>query len=168
MRNRVINLAFLLLLFFTTISCATNKQSYEDLKAKVYSNDFKFIVTKYDSRKTFSAPAGTGRILSSNLPVSASEEIGVIVNHKKLVVNLPLDENTSTLKKSRLEFTSYDFTVARKDLDNGNILINFFLNDQKEINLIKMEVNKNNIIDASIEGPKQLPLLYLGEIRLND
>lgn len=28
MRNRVINLAFLLLLFFTTISCATNKLSY--------------------------------------------------------------------------------------------------------------------------------------------
>ena len=84
------------------------------------------------------------------------------------MVNLPLDENTSTLKKSRLEFTSYDFTVARKDLDNGNILINFFLNDQKEINLIKMEVNKNNIIDASIEGPKQSPLGDLGEIRLND
>ena len=31
-----------------------------------------------------------------------------------------------------------------------------------------LAVNKNNIIDASIEGPKQLPLLYLGEIRLND
>lgn len=168
MRNRVIKLVPLLILFFATVSCSTNKLSYEDLKSKVYTNDFKFIVTKYDSRKTFSAPAGTGRILSSNLPVTATEDIGIVVNHDKLVVNLPLDENTSTLKKSTLEFTSYDFTVARKDLENGNILLNFFLNDQKEINLIKMEVNKNNVIDASIEGPKQSPLLYLGEIRLND
>lgn len=160
-----------LLLFILTliiVSCSTSKISYDDLKDKIYSNNFKFIVTKFDTRKSFAAPAGTGRILSSNIPINASEDIGIMVNKDKLSVNLPLDENSSKLKKTTLVFTSYDFTVARKDLENGNILLNFFLNDQKEINLIKMEINKNNDIDASIEGPSQTPLLYVGEIRMNN
>lgn len=160
-----------ILLFILTLgafSCGTNIVSSDVLKAKIYSNNFKFIVTKFDTRKSFNAPPGTGRILSSNIPINASEDIGIMVTKDKLSVNLPLDENTSKLRKSSLVFTSYDFTVARKDLENGNILLNFFLNDQKEINLIKMEINKNNDIDASVEGPTQSPLLYVGEIRLNN
>lgn len=163
-----INILLTLFIIFMQVSCASNQISFDELKSKIYSNNFKFIVTKFDTRKTFSAPAGTGRILSSNLPISAGEDIGIIVNQDKLVVNLPLDENASKLKKSKLEFSSYNFTVARKDLENGNILLNFFLNDQKEINLIKMEINRNNVIDASIEGPAQNPLLYVGEIRMNN
>ena len=163
----LLNLGRLCLITFFLMSCTANKMSYDAMKAKIYSNDFTFIVTKFDSKKTYAAPAGTGRILSTNLPVNSLEEIGVIVNKDKLVVNLPLDENLSKLKKPHLSFTSYDFTVARKDLENGNILLNFFLNDQKDINLIKMEINKNNRIDASIEGPSQSPLLYVGEIYLN-
>lgn len=147
------------------ISCKTNIVAQEAIKAKIYSNNFKFVVTEYDSRKTVNIPAGTGRILSSNLPVGSKEDIGVSVNPDELTVNLPLDDKLSTLKKSNLKLKSQDFEVARTDMPNGNILLNFFLKDQSEINLIKMEVRKDGIIDASIEGPSQTPLLYVGELR---
>lgn len=151
------------------ISCDSQSGITQDqIKEKIYSNNFKFVVTNYDSRKTFNAPAGTGRILSTNQPITALEDVGIIITHDKLTVNLPLDENTSRLKKTSLQLTSLDFTVARKDLENGNILLNFLLNDHTDINLIKMEVAKNKRIDASIEGPQQPPLLYVGELRMNN
>ena len=151
-------------LFLLINSCSSNTLSQEQIKSKIYNNDFKFIVSDFDSRKSINIPAGTGRILSSNMPVGSKEDLGVLVNHDRLIVNLPLDEKLSTLKKSSLNLKSQDFTVARTDMPNGNILLNFFLNDQAEINLIKMEVRKNGIIDASIEGPLQTPLLYVGEL----
>lgn len=151
-------------LFILLFSCTSNKASYENLKAKVYSNKFNFILTEYDSRKTYSAPAGTGRILSSNIPVRSTELVGITLDSDKFSINLPLNDKESSINKSSIEFTSYDFTVARKDLENGNILLNYFLNDQKEITIVKMEVSKNGRIDCSIEGPQQKPLLYLGAL----
>lgn len=146
------------------MACASNQLSQEQVKNKVYNNTFDFIVSSTDSRTTFSTPAGTGRILTSNMPTSSSQQVGISVSADRLVINLPLDDKKSN--KSAVELTSYDFTVARKDLENGNILVNYFLNDQKEINLVKMEVSKSGKIDCSLEGPDQKPLLYVGNISI--
>lgn len=164
MKNRLLIIVSVFLVLSTS-SCKTNSGTQELIKAKIYNNDFKFIITEFDSRKSIIMPAGTGRILSSNMPVGSKEDLGITVNENELIVNLPLDDKLSTLKKSSLFIKSQDFTVARTDMPNGNILLNFFLKDQSEINLIKMEVSKNGVIDASIEGPSQSPLLYVGEIR---
>ncbi|MCD9856390.1 hypothetical protein LUD75_16830 [Epilithonimonas sp. JDS] len=151
-------------LLFLLGSCSSNKVSYENIKTKIYSNNFNFLLTSQDGRKTFSTPAGTGRIMTSNMPVGAIETVGISVNKDKFSVNLPLNDKEYAGNKSSIEFVSYDFTVARKDLENGSILLNFFLNDQKDINLVKMEVSKDGRIDSSLEGPNQKPLLYLGSI----
>lgn len=152
---------FTLLICF---SCTTNSINWENTKTKIYSNNFKFIAKDFESRTTYSAPSGTGRIVSSTVGVGSSELIGVSVNKDRLVINLPLNDKESKINKSSLETVSENFTVARKDLDNGNILVNFFLNDQKDINLIKMEVDKKGKVDCSIEGPKQKPLFYVGTL----
>lgn len=165
MKNILTLLSFILVLS----SCATKSSTTSDeIKAKVYSNNFKFITNNYDTRSTYTVPPGTGRILTNSQQVGAVEDIGITITPENLIVNLPLDGNTTKIKKDFLTLTSYNFDVARTELENGNILLNFFLNDQKEVNLIKMEISGNKKIDASIEGPEQKPLLYVGELRMNN
>lgn len=135
-------LVILNFILFVLASCASNQVSYEKLKTKVYNNKFDFLVSGYDGRTTFSTPAGTGRILTSNVPTSSLEHVGISVTNDKFIINLPLNEKESRGNRSSIELTSLDFTVARTDQDNGSILLNYFLNDQKDINLVKMEVSK--------------------------
>ncbi|MHA6697027.1 DUF4251 domain-containing protein [Chryseobacterium sp. A301] len=154
-------------LLATLISCSSKKVSFENIQQMVYSNNFNFIAKDYTSRTTYSAPAGTGRIVSTTIQDGTSDKIGVQVNHDELRINLPINDKESKLDKTSLVALSQDFTVARKTLDNGNILLNFFLNDQTDINLVKMEVDKSGKIDCSIEGPNQKPLLFVGTIEKN-
>ena len=149
---------------FIIQSCGTSKIDFSQIQNKVFQNDFTFVAQHFDNRKTYSAPSGTGRIMSTSVAVTSSEVIGVIVHPDKLTVNLPVNEKEVDINKSSLEFISYDFTVARSTLENGNILLNFFLNDVKDISIIKMEVQKNGRIDCSVEGPQLKPLLYTGNI----
>ncbi len=161
--NKILVFGLLAILF----SCSSSKVSFAEIQSKVYANDFNFVAKNFETRKSYVAPAGTGRILSSNINVSTDEKIGVQVNHDQLVINLPLDSKESELNMTTLDVISKDFTVARKDLDNGNILVNFFLNDQKDINIIKMEIDQKGKIDCSIEGPKQKALFYVGTLEMN-
>lgn len=163
MKN-LFKLSLLILLLAVFNSCSTNKVSFEDIQKKVYSNNFSFVTVEYDKNLSFSAPAGTGRISQTNLPMAALENVGVQVTHDKLIVNLPATDQEVTVNKSSLKKVSQDFTVARSNLENGNILLNFFLKDNSELNLIKMEIDKEGKIDCSIEGPKQKPLLYTGRL----
>ncbi|WP_332018388.1 hypothetical protein [Kaistella sp.] len=143
-------------------SCSSSKISFEEIQKKVYSNNFNFIAKNLENNSSFSVPVGTGRINQTNLPTQPDGSIGIQVTHDRLVINLPSNDQEMTVNKYSLNTISQDFTVARKDLENGNILINFFLNDKKDINLIKMEIDKSGKIDCSVEGPTQKPLLYTG------
>lgn len=148
------------------ISCSSNKILFEEIQNKIYSNNFTFIAKDFENNVSFSIPAGTGLMTQTNLPTQPGENIGIEVSHDKLVINLPSTDQETTINKYSLNTISQDFTVARKDLENGNILVNFFLNDNKEINLIKMEIEKSGKIDCSVEGPNQKPLLYTGYLKM--
>lgn len=150
------------LLYFN--SCASSKVSFEEIQNKVYSNNFSFVAVEYEVNPSFSAPTGTGRIAQTNLRVSPNENIGIKVSKDRLTINLPSTDQETTVNKTSLKGISEDFTVARSAMDNGNILLNFFLKDNKDLNIIKMEIDKEGKIDCSIEGPKQKPLLYTGKL----
>ena len=153
------------LIYCLLLSCASSSSNFEKIKSKIYTNNFSFIVNNYEARKTFSVPSGTGRILTNSTPVTASDENGIIVHPDRLVINLPsVDPKGKLIDGKPITLTSENYTVARKDLENGNILLNFFINDNSDINLIKMEVGKGGSVDASVEGPRQNPLLYVGKI----
>lgn len=147
------------------VSCASNTMSFDQVKAKVYSNNFSFVAKDFENNMKFNAPEGTGRILSSNIPSVPDEQIGITVTHDKMMINLPSNDKETVNNTYTLNKTSENFTVARKDLPNGNILVNFFLKDHKELNLVKMEIDKDGKIDCSVEGPKQKPLYYVGYLR---
>lgn len=149
----------------TTLSCSSNALTFDQVKAKVYSNNFSFVAKDFENNVTYTTPAGTGRILASNTQSVPDEQIGITVSHDKLFLNLPSNDKDSDRNKYSLSKTSENFTVARKDLDNGNILVNFFLKDNKEINLVKMEIDKDGKIDCSVEGPSLKPLYYVGYLR---
>lgn len=146
-------------------SCVASNISPEQVKAKIYSNNFSFVAKEFDNNTTYSTPAGTGRIASTNIPQVPDEQIGIQVSHDKLVINLPATDNGTKTNNYAVNKTSQDFTVARKDLENGSILVNFFLNDTKDINLVKMEIEKDGKIDCSVEGPNLKPLLYTGYLK---
>lgn len=165
MKN-LFKLSFFVLLLAVGNSCNTNKVTFQEVQKKIYSNNFSFVTVEYDKNLSFSAPSGTGRISQTNLPMSTLESVGVQVTHDKLTINLPATDQEVKVNKSSLKHISKDFTVARSNLENGNILLNFFLNDNNELNLIKMEIDKEGKIDCSIEGPKQKPLLYTGRLLL--
>lgn len=156
---------FALLAIF--MSCGSSSMSFENIQQMVYSNNFNFVAKDFTNRTTYSAPAGTGRIASTTIQDGTSDKIGVQVNHDQLRINLPINDKESKLDKTSLVAISQDFTAARKTLENGNILVNYFLNDQKDINLVKMEIDKSGKIDCSIEGPNQKPLLFVGTIERN-
>ena len=147
-------------------SCSTSKVSFEEIQNKIYSNEFSFVAMQYESNTTYSAPAGTGRIAQTNLPISPDENIGIKVSKDRLILNLPSNDKEASVNKASLKGRSEDFTVARSILDNGNILLNFFLKDNKDLNLIKMEIQKDGTIDCSVEGPKQKPLLFTGKLAM--
>ncbi len=153
------------LLALVAFSCSSNALTSDQVKAKVYSNNFSFVTKDFENNVKYSTPEGTGRILASNTQSVPDEQIGITVSHDKLYLNLPSNDKEVNINKYSLNKTSEDFTVARKDLDNGSILVNFFLKDNKEINLVKMEIDKDGKIDCSVEGPTQKPLLYVGYLR---
>lgn len=159
-----LKLLFIFNIVLALLSCNSSKLSFDDIQNKVYNNDFKFVVNNFENRKTFSVPTGTGRILSSNTPIHSDQLIGIVVNHNQLTINLPVDNKDVELNMTSIKVISQDFTVARRSLDNGNLLLNFFLNDQKEFNLVKMEIKKNGIIDCTVEGDKIKPLFYTGNL----
>lgn len=166
MRKYLFNTSLFVLLA-TFMSCGSSNMSFENIQQMVYSNNFNFVAKDFTSRTTYSAPAGTGRIASTTIQDGTYEKIGVQVNHDQLRINLPINDKESKLDKTSLVAISQDFTAARKTLENGNILVNYFLNDQKDINLVKMEIDKSGKIDCSIEGPNQKPLLFVGTIERN-
>jgi hypothetical protein len=137
----------------------------EQVKAKVYSNNFTFIVKNFDNQLSFSAPAGTGRIAQTNTPVNPDEAIGIQVSPDKFKINLPSTDQENTVSKFSLQITSNDFTAARKDLSDGSVLVNFFIHDNQNINLVKMEISKDGKVDCSLEGPTQKPLLFTGYLK---
>lgn len=151
---------------FALLSCNSSKVSFEQVQAKVYSNDFTFVAIPFENKRSYSAPAGTGRIISSNTPSQTDGNVGVKVTHDRLLINLPSTDQEATINKYSVNTVSENFTVARKILDNGNILVNFFLKDQKNINIIKMEIDKVGHIDCSVEGPNLKPVLYDGYLKI--
>lgn len=164
---KIFNLSALLIVVMMIFnSCTASSASSEKVQAKVYSNNFTFVAKEFENRLTFSAPAGTGRIAQTNTPANPDESIGIQVTHDKLTINLPSSDQETLVNKYSLNTISEDFTVVRKDLKNGSILVNFFLKDNKDINLIKMEVEKSGKIDCSVEGPTQKPLLYTGYLQM--
>ncbi|OWK74720.1 hypothetical protein CBW16_04795 [Flavobacteriaceae bacterium JJC] len=160
-----LNLLNAILIAIMMTSCVSSNVSPEQVKAKIYSNNFSFVANEFDNNITYSAPVGTGRIASTNIPQVPDEQIGIQVTHDKLVLNLPANDNGSKTNNYAVNKISQDFTVVRKDLDNDNILVNFFLNDTKDINLIKMEIEKDGKINCSVEGPNLKPLLYSGYLK---
>ncbi len=164
MKNQI-NFLGVILMAVIMINCASSNFTPEQIKSKVYSNNFSFVAKEFDNNRTFSTPAGTGRIASTNIPQIPNEDIGIKVTHDKLVINLPSNDKESNTNNYSLNKVSEDFTVARKDLENGNILVNFFLKDHKDINVIKMEIDKTGKIDCSVEGPALKPLFYVGYLQ---
>lgn len=159
------NILHFLTILLISVSCGSSKVSFEEIKNKVYSNNFTFIAKDFENNISYTVPAGTGRMTQTNLPSQPNETIGIQVSHDRLILNLPSTDQETTINKYSLNTTSENFTVARKDLDNGNILVNFFLNDNKDISIIKMEIDKTGTIDCSVEGPNQKPLLYTGYLK---
>lgn len=157
---------WLISMMLITITCTSSKVSFEQIQNKIFSNNFTFVAKNFENNTSYTVPAGTGRMTQTSLPAQPDETIGIQVTHDKLIINLPSTDQETTINKYSLNTTSEDFTVARKDLDNGSILINFFLNDVKDVSIIKMEVEKNGKIDCSVEGPNQKPLLYTGYLKM--
>lgn len=153
------------LLALFTFSCMSNTLTSDQVKAKVYSNNFSFVAKDFENNLRVNVPEGTGRILSTNTPTISDETIGITVSHDKLKINLPSNDQETVNNTYSLNKTSENFTVSRRDLENGNILVNFFLKDHKELNLVKMEIDKDGKIDCSVEGPNQKPLFYVGYLR---
>ena len=164
MKNQL-NLIRVLLVAMMMMSCSSSRLSPDQVKAKVYSNNFSFVAKEFDNNITYSAPVGTGRIASTNIPQVPDEEIGIKVTHDRLVINLPSNDNETKTNNYSLNKVSENFTVARKDLANGNILVNFFLKDHKDIKVVKMEIAKDGKIDCSVEGPNLKALYYVGYLK---
>ncbi|UJF28631.1 DUF4251 domain-containing protein [Kaistella sp. 97-N-M2] len=164
MKNQLKLLSVIVVAILMT-SCVSSKLSPDEVKAKVYSNNFSFVAKEYDNNTSYSAPLGTGRIASTNIPQVPDEAIGIQVTHDKLVINLPSNDNETKTNNYSLNKVSEDFTVARKELSNGNILVNFFLNDHKDIKVVKMEIGKDGKIDCSVEGSNLQPLYYVGYLQ---
>jgi hypothetical protein len=87
------------------------------------------------------------------------------VSPDKFKINLPSTDQENTVSKFSLQITSNDFTAARKDLSDGSVLVNFFIHDNQNINLVKMEISKDGKVDCSLEGPTQKPLLFTGYLK---
>ena len=156
---------FLFVSVFAILSCGSSTNNFEQIQKKVYSNTFQFVTIPFENKKSYSAPAGTGRILTTNTPSQNEEVVGIQVSTDRLIINLPASSTEATVNKYSVNVTSENFTVARKELEGGNILVNYFLNDRKDINLVKMVIQKNGQIDCSVEGPQQKPLLYTGYLK---
>lgn len=150
------------LIFLVSLSCSSNKYSADTIREKIFSNNFTFLAKNFDSNTTFSTPAGTGRIASTTLSRNSSENVGIIVTEDKLSINLPANDNESKLNLTSVNKISEDFTVVKKILNNGSILVNLFVNDNDDINLIKMEIEENGKIDCSVEGPNLKPIFFVG------
>ena len=58
----------------------------EKMKADIYNNNFSFVAINYENRTSYSAPAGTGRIISTNTPPQTEGVVGIIVSHDKLIM----------------------------------------------------------------------------------
>lgn len=163
MRN--FHYSILLVAVLLVSACTTNRMSQDQIQAKIFSNNFTFVAKNFENRLSFSAPAGTGRIAQTNIPVNSDENIGIQVTHDKLIINLPSTDHENSISKFSLRVNSEDFTAARKALPDGSILVNYILEDNTNINLIKMEVDKEGKIDCSVEGPAQKPLLFTGYLK---